>query len=316
MATIAQKVREAKRKWKAAREQAGDGTFAEYSDGRYLARLTGLSLGTAQSSGRLQTTFEWTFADGEYKGNKAYNYQGMDNEEGLIWLVRDLQKFGYEVPEDMDELEELLAEILKDRPLARIQLVSSGEYQNIRINRVFTDGEEPEVDDGEEGEGESEEELGAPDSDDKGGKTWGEGQACEALYEGETYKVVIVSIDEDEGTATVQNLEDEDDQWDCDLDELKESEEEGEEEGENKPDPDEDGEGEEVTFSLNDTVVGKLKGKTIRGTLMDIDEDGEFVIIKDEAGKTFNGIPVDTLAVAEKEETKPRKVVRRTGSKK
>lgn len=204
------KLKAAKKKWKKARKEAEkDIGFADYDDGRYIAKLTSGGLGESKTSDRLQVAWGWTFQEGDYEGQKVFDYDGCETDENLVWVGRKFARLGYEIPEDFDDIPEVLEEIVADGIVARITLKTVGEYQNIQIQKVLSsDDDEEDVDEEE------------PDEDEE-------------------------SDDEEEEESDDEEEEDETEEEEED-DEDEESEDEDEDEEESEDDEDEDEEEEEV----------------------------------------------------------------------
>ena len=70
------------------------------------------------------------------------DWDGCDSLENQIWLGRKLAKLGYEVPEDISDLEPILAEIVKSRRVLTITLKTKGEFQKVYIDRVSEESTE------------------------------------------------------------------------------------------------------------------------------------------------------------------------------
>jgi hypothetical protein len=86
-------------------------------------------------------TFGFEILEGESKGEKLRQYDGMDSEERLAWLFRDIAKFGYEMPDDEDELDQILAEIQKEKPIVRLKVKTNGDFQNVNVDKVLSESE-------------------------------------------------------------------------------------------------------------------------------------------------------------------------------
>ena len=186
------KLKKAQNNWQGAREKAKDSTgFAEVPDGRYLAHITNAQICESRSSGRLQIQWTWTISDGEFEKDTKLDFDGLETEDNLVFLGRKLARFGYELPEDITEISDILDELIEKQPLARIRLKTKGEFQNVYVDKlmqsVSTDGEDSdnesmssededleEADDGsgdevdDEQEKESNNESDADESDDEG----------------------------------------------------------------------------------------------------------------------------------------------------
>lgn len=135
-----------------AKEKAGTGGFDEFDDGKYVMRCEGGELGQSSSSDRFQATMFWKFVEGDYKGKPYRSYQGLDTEDGWTYFLRDLGRLGYDTSEleDFSEVLPILKELKKEKPVCRVTLKSSGEFQNLRIQRLIDPDEVDEEDEDED----------------------------------------------------------------------------------------------------------------------------------------------------------------------
>jgi len=135
-------------------EAAKSSQYAEFEDGRYVARLMGGTIGKSQSSGRLQVTWTFKFEEGEYEGQNKLDFSGLETEQNMYYLGLRLRDLGYELPEKAEQLQEILDDIAQTKPLCKIRLKTKGEFQNLFIDKVYAAGDEVQ---GEPGVAESEE---------------------------------------------------------------------------------------------------------------------------------------------------------------
>jgi cobalamin biosynthesis protein CobT len=148
---LKKKLQKAQNNWEGAREKAKETSgFTEVPDGRYLAHLTNAQIGESRSSGRLQIQWTWTISDGEFEKDTKLDFDGLETEDNLVFLGRKLARFGYELPEDITAISDILEELIDKQPLARIRLKTKGEFQNVYVDKLMrsvpTDGDESEVD--------------------------------------------------------------------------------------------------------------------------------------------------------------------------
>lgn len=108
-------------------------------DGIYRLRITGCELTESMSSGRLQIHWEFTVAEGEAKGEQCHDYDGLESEDNLFFLQRKLARLGKEVPEDISEIETVLNEIAKERPLIRGRVKTKDDFTHVYINKMLDD---------------------------------------------------------------------------------------------------------------------------------------------------------------------------------
>ena len=192
--------------WAAAKEKAASAKssqFAEFEDGRYTARLIGGSIGESQN-GRLQIVWKFKIEEGEYEGQEKHDFQGLETEQNLEFVARRVAQLGYDVPENLEDLKEILADVAKTRPICKIRLKTKGEFQNLYVDKVFwpdeAEAEEtPDAPAAEEAEETEEEEDAEPDAVDL---TAGM-RVIAATSQGDVEGEVLVVL-EDEGKVRVK----------------------------------------------------------------------------------------------------------------
>jgi len=262
------KLAAANKAWKGAKKKATESKETEFEDGKYLAKLMSGTIGQAESSGRLQITWEWAFQEEPYEGKKIRNYQGLENEDNLVFLARDLERLGYEAPDDLSGIEEVLADITKTKPLARIRVKTKGDFQNVYIDKVIGDDDEEDDEAEEEAEAETEE-----------------------------------SDEEEESEEEADDAEESDDEEESD-DAEEESDDAEEEEAEEESDDDADDDEVEIEVGMKveaDTKKGKVKGEII-----EIFEKEEKVRVKvDDGGVVKLGLDKVALLASEEPAKKP-----------
>lgn len=119
-------------------------------DGTYVGRISKAQLGESESSGRLQVSWAAVISSGEYKGEKMPWWSGLKTEQNFMYLQRDIARLGFEVPNTIDGLADILEEIEKDKPSIRFRVKTDGEFTNIRILKKLDADEAPEDEDEEE----------------------------------------------------------------------------------------------------------------------------------------------------------------------
>lgn len=129
------------------RAETEKGGLTEIEDGRYIARCNGGEITESKSSGRLQVAWKYTILDGEAKGATKYDFDGLESEDNLMYLARKIAKFGYEAPDDLSAVEDVLAAIGKDKPLVKVRLKTKGgsDFQNLYLDSVYSKDDEEEV---------------------------------------------------------------------------------------------------------------------------------------------------------------------------
>lgn len=62
-------------------------------------------------------------------------------EDRLAWLLRDVAKMGIDASESVDAIGEALEALLAEKPTVRIKVTHTGEYQNLRIEKLVDSDE-------------------------------------------------------------------------------------------------------------------------------------------------------------------------------
>jgi len=117
------------------------------ADGVYVGRISMAELGESQSSGRLQVSWGVVISAGEFKGETVRWWSGLKTEQNFMYLQRDIARLGKEVPEGVNELEDILKEIEKEKPSIRFKVKTDGEFQNVRVLKMLSGADVPEDDD-------------------------------------------------------------------------------------------------------------------------------------------------------------------------
>jgi len=187
MAVTKAKLRALKKVWAEAKESGG---FTDFEDGFYEAELKEAELQESKSSGRLQVLMVWEVVEGDEKGKSYRDYQGIDNEVGAAILMGNLVTLGAEEVDSPEDLGETLTDLQERGIVARVELKTKGDFQNLRIRKVLENGEDLEDEDEDEGG----EDGGAPLVGDvvvvKVGK--------------EEKELEVLSVDEEEETFTAK----------------------------------------------------------------------------------------------------------------
>lgn len=136
------------KKFEAAKKIASEGGSANpnVEDGRYIAQLLGFEL-QKSSAGRDQIKRSFKITEGESKGEKLTDYQGLDTDKGISFFMRDIKRLGYEEPESLEDCGPIVKEINEEQPMIRITVKNNGDFQNVFIDKALS---ADEVDEGTE----------------------------------------------------------------------------------------------------------------------------------------------------------------------
>jgi len=290
-----------KKKWKEGLEKSRSTSFGQYADGVYTAKLIKSAVTNAKTSGRLQHVFGFKFTEGDYKGQSAYQYQGVDNEVGISMLIQDLKKLGHDV-EDPEDIEDVIDKKLeKEQPVVKIKLKTNGEYQNLSIvaGDVETEEEDEDAVDDEDTEKEADDEP-ADEDDSKSDKDSDEDDDKEAADEDEEDDDKD-SEKEDEETPKKKKVvdEDEDDEEGEDGDtevarskKSKPSDEDDDEEKEEKEKP------EEVELKPGMKLKVKYDGDQVKATIVKILEETSQLKVQLKNGEKIKiDVPDDVVEI-------------------
>lgn len=116
-------------------------------DGLYIAKLDTMEL-MESSNGNIMIASHFIVLEGSEKGNKFRDYQGISNDVGQRVCAGILAKLGYEVPEDISDVEAILKEITKEKPTVRVRVstkeTEKGTFTHAVIQRRLESDYEPE----------------------------------------------------------------------------------------------------------------------------------------------------------------------------
>jgi len=306
-----------KKMWKAAKQQVEDvpDFLAALEDGRYLAQLTDYSIKDSATE-RAWHYMEWTWevVEGDSEGENIYKRIGLETEDNLAFLIRDLNRLGVETDaleiNDEDDLEEVTKELIEQKVQARLRLkTNDAGYQNVWIDKLIAkEGEESEekeeIDYSEMSLGHLKKECKERDIDlpkklnkkklialleeeepeekaDLVGKTMGFKKGKRMLVG------KILSVDEDKGTFKMKT--DIGKKVTGEIDDLEKSEEEEEEEEEEKT----------AEIEVGDDVVVDYKGKDVTAIVKSIDTDENEATVLLSKPKRKITVPLDEIYMEE-----------------
>ena len=106
--------------WKKAqerfKEEGNSFSGSQVPDGPYLAQLVVASYGESASGTRMQIAWEWTILEGEQSGQQVRDYDGLETEENLFWVLRKLDRMGLETKDlQPAQLPEILTDLVKEK---------------------------------------------------------------------------------------------------------------------------------------------------------------------------------------------------------
>lgn len=242
--------------WKTAKkqlEEQPDIFGIEVPDGPYIGVLTGAETKVSAEDWNY-VDFNFTIQEGEQEDQLLSKRDGLETEENIVWLMRDLARLGVEVDDleidDKDELDAMLTELVGVAPKVRLVAKTNDKgYQNVFINKLL--------------------EVGEPSGD--GSDVFEKGDRVEVEIDGTNYLGEITSLGDDKAKIAF----DDGDKGTHDLSELTKLEE---------PSGDSD---------IEDWIgeqVGYREGKTMyAGKVIKVDASDNTFVMKTDTGKKITG---------------------------
>ncbi len=146
---------ELKKLWAKGKEQKME-FDSSVPDGVYVGKINMAEFGESQNSGRPQVAWAAKISVGEFKGETVRWWSGLKTEQNMMFLQRDIARLGKEVPEGIEDLEDILKEIENEKPSIRFRVKTDGEFTNIRVLKKLSSAD---AEDADEEETEEEEEV-------------------------------------------------------------------------------------------------------------------------------------------------------------
>ena len=140
-------------------------------DGKYLSRVSECSL-KESNAGALHFVFQFEILesaeDESIIGTKVSKWSGIESEDGMAYLIRDLRRFGLEAEsaEDLGKIADLLN---KEKPEVKITLKSKDSGQFCYIDKVISEIDAGDMAADEDSEDDSEEEEAEDESEETEG---------------------------------------------------------------------------------------------------------------------------------------------------
>lgn len=108
-------------------------------DGQYNLQLESAELKESQTSQKLMIHRKHVVLDGEHTGTTIHDYIVIEGEYGPRNLAEFIQQMGYEVPEQLEEVEGILSAIVNDAPTytAQVKKAKDSDMRNVRIKSLL-----------------------------------------------------------------------------------------------------------------------------------------------------------------------------------
>lgn len=249
MSDIKKTLAKSKKLWAKSKQRVENGeggSYEEFEDGRYAAKVVKMSVMESEK-GNLMVLCGYKVTEGEYKDKTITKPDMLISEENMLRFGAKLKKLGFEMPDEIEDLESVLKKIEKKSPSVRIRVKTNGEFQNVYVDKLISSSEEEDADGSDEV------------AEDEDSVTLEVGMSVSAEVDGDTIEGKIVKLLESKGKVkivdedgetylvsnediTVSESEDDDDDDDykgADADDADEAEDE-DEDSEEDEDEDED----------------------------------------------------------------------------
>ena len=172
--------------------EAAKNSFENPPDGTYIAMLTTMELTTTKKDDKLQVKCAWTFIEGELAGKVKYDFIGLEGTRGFEPLIWRLNQLGIKAEEIMNaNLDVNLEAIGNQRLVAKVQLKTNGEFQNLKVQKLLPNYE-ADMGDGSQASSQSD------------GEDVHVGSKVKAKVEGKEAIGEITNIDEEAGVVTLK----------------------------------------------------------------------------------------------------------------
>lgn len=123
--------------WGSAKKAAQEGTgFPEFDPGRYNVQLSKAEIKESKK-GSLMCQWTLNFLDGKYQGKSIMKFSMLESDQNLEFFAKDIMRLEWEFPDDPDQIEETLEEIVKADLVVQIEIVKNGDYTNIYFQKVL-----------------------------------------------------------------------------------------------------------------------------------------------------------------------------------
>ena len=119
-----------------AKKAAQEGGFPEFDPGRYNVQLAKAEIKESKK-GSLMCQWTLNFIDGKYAGKSIMKFSMLESEQNLEFFARDILRLEWEFPDDPEQMEQTLEEIIAADLTVQIEIVKNGDYTNIYFQKVL-----------------------------------------------------------------------------------------------------------------------------------------------------------------------------------
>lgn len=280
--------------WKKNKEKAKEGGFGEAvpldpKGGPYNMQLCAAEIGDFGGARKVMTKWVVIGHDSE-NDTICTHWEGIDDEERVVWLIRMLMALGVDVDdvdiEDEDDLLAVYEKLIEDFTVAKVKVTESNGYVNMRVQKKIDVDNDDLIDPKEAlkkaGKGKDDGDDDKPAKSGKSGKSGKKEEVEEvAIDEGDTVsfkhpetkkKITgeVVGFTDDDESAIIK-VEGEKKKLTVELGDLEK------EDGNDGKKEDKD---EKKVAEVGDTVIVDVKGKDKSGVVKKIKGDVAHVRVK------------------------------------
>jgi len=115
----------------------GKDTAPGVPEGLYTMQLLEAGIAASQSSGKLMIKRTHTVVGGEQDGETVYDNLMLETDMGMFFVARWVEQMGFEVPDNIAELEEVVSAISEANPVYTAQVKKSGDFTNVRVRELL-----------------------------------------------------------------------------------------------------------------------------------------------------------------------------------
>jgi len=124
------------------------GTFENPPDGRYIMQLATAELGE-NSKNLAQIKWGWAILEPDLAGTTKYEYMQLEGKLGMDPFAWRLNSLGLKLEdlqlEGVEDLKKLLAALTEEGFVVDAQLATKDGFQNIRIQKLLTEYDAPQI---------------------------------------------------------------------------------------------------------------------------------------------------------------------------
>jgi len=169
----------------------------------YTMQLQSAKVRESKSSKKLMIVREHLVVEGEYQGEVVRDNMMLETDKGPFYAAKWIRQMGYDVPDDMSDLEEVLSAMSDANPIYSAEVTKSGDFTNANVDELLQEEAEMTTTADDAGEG-AEPTAEAAEGAEGAEEGWSVGDVASfSDDDGNEYAGQITQIDEGEEEAHV-----------------------------------------------------------------------------------------------------------------